>query len=272
MKTIRKHEFGEVTAYRLGYAPVGKPLMSVCVFAMGDLFIDTGQSHMQKTVLDIAAAHRVSTVLLTHHHEDHSGNAAAIKKQCNASVMAHPLTVDKLRQPFKIFPYQQWVWGPTTPLAPEPFRSNFFEHHGLGFQIIHSPGHSRDHCAFLVPDRGWLFSGDLYLGDHIKFFRADEKIDEQIHSLQHLLRYDFDALFCNHRPMAKNGKKHLASKLQFLEDFYGRVSSLARQGLDERTIMRQLGLKEQWLVKMICFGNVSMRNMVRSVMASSVAN
>ncbi|MEZ4601880.1 MAG: hypothetical protein R2861_00255 [Desulfobacterales bacterium] len=72
--------------------------------------------------------------------------------------------------------------------------------------------------------------------------------------------------------MAKNGKKHLASKLQFLEDFYGRVSSLARQGLDERTIMRQLGLKEQWLVKMICFGNVSMRNMVRSVMASSVAN
>ena len=40
---------------------------------------------------------------------------------------------------------------------------------------------------------------------------------------------------------------------------------LAEQGLDEKKIMRQLQLKEQQIIKLICFGNISMRNMVRSV-------
>ena len=36
---------------------------------------------------------------------------------------------------------------------------------------------------------GWLFSGDLYLGDRIEFFRTDEKIDQQIQSLQIVLQH-----------------------------------------------------------------------------------
>jgi hypothetical protein len=66
------------------------------------------------------------------------------------------------------------------------------------------------------------------------------------------------------------GKRCLAAKLRFLEDFYGRVGELADQGLDDKAIMGRLGLKEQWLVRMMCFGHVSMRNMVRSAMAARI--
>ncbi|MCD6584220.1 MAG: MBL fold metallo-hydrolase [Desulfobacteraceae bacterium] len=267
MKTLKKHNFGDVLAYELGFSPIGHPLMTVNCFIVGHILIDTGQSHMQKTVLDFSRAHQIRAALLTHHHEDHSGNAAAIKQILNIPVMAHSLTINKVKQSYRIFPYQHWVWGPTTPVELNPFPSDFYEHENLKFQLIHAPGHSKDHTVFLEVNNGWLFSGDLYLGDRIKYFRADEKIGDQIVSLKNVLTYDFDALFCSHNPRPQNGKKHLAAKLQFLEDFYGQVSFLADQGLDEKKIMRQLHLKEQQMIKLICFGNVSMRNMVRSVIS-----
>ncbi len=268
MKTIKKHKFGNVYAYELGYSAVGRPLMTVNCYVVGDILIDTGQSHMSRAVLDIVKAHKISAVLLTHHHEDHSGNAAVIKKAFDIPIQAHSLTIDKMKDSYKIFPYQHWVWGATTPVRLDSFIPDFYEHENLKFQLIHAPGHSKDHSVFLEVNHGWLFSGDLYLGDRIKYFRADEKIEEQIASIRNVLSYEFDSLYCSHNPRPINGKRYLAAKLQFLEDFYGNVSILADHGLDEKKIMRQLQLKEQRMIKLICFGNVSMRNMVRSVITA----
>jgi glyoxylase-like metal-dependent hydrolase (beta-lactamase superfamily II) len=265
MKTIKKHQFGDVCAFELGFSLIGQPLMTVNCFVVGNVLIDTGQSHMRKAVLDIVGTHKIAAVLLTHHHEDHSGNAAAIKKVFDIPVMAHPLTIDKMRRSYKIFPYQHWVWGATTPVELDLLASGFYENERFKFQQIHAPGHSKDHTVFLEQNNGWLFSGDLYLGDRIKYFRADEKIGDQITSLKNILTFDFDGLYCCHNPRPQNGKKHLAAKLQFFEDFFGKVSFLAEQGLNEKEIMRELHLKEQQMIKLICFGNVSMRNMVSSV-------
>ena len=44
---------------------------------------------------------------------------------------------------------------------------------------------------------------------------------------------------------------------------------LADQGMSVTAIMRELELKEDWLIKLICFGNVSMKNMVNSVMRAN---
>ncbi len=268
MKIVRKHKFGNVDAYELGYSPFGRPMMTVCCYIAGGVLIDTGQSHMEKAVIDIARSHKLSSVLLTHHHEDHSGNAAVLKQIFHLPVMAHPLTVAKMQYPYKIFPYQHWMWGATTPVQIEDLPSGGFETGNLKFQPVHAPGHSKDHTVFLEINNGWLFSGDLYLGDRIKYFRADEKIADQIESIKKVLSYDFDALYCCHRPQPVKGKKFLSLKLQFLEDFYGNVFSFANQGMNEKLIMRRLRLKEQQLIRMMCFGNVSMRNMVRSVLMS----
>lgn len=269
MKITQIHEFGEVQAIELGSSQIGKPLMTVNCYIVGSTLIDTGHHHMQKKVIELIERHHIKTILLTHHHEDHSGNAAAIKSRFNIPIIGHPLTAQKLKEPFKIFPYQHWVWGAAEPLVIDIF-NNRCELDSFCFDPIHTPGHSRDHTVFLEKKRGWLFSGDLYLGDQIKYFRADEKINDQITSLKKVLTYDFESLFCCHRPRPVNGKYHLSQKLQYLEDFFGQVSSLATKGFDVSAIMRELNLKEQWYVKLICFGNVSMKNMVRSVIAASV--
>lgn len=48
----------------------------------------------------------------------------------------------------------------------------------LGYGIIGRP--IMNVLCYLESQHGWLFSGDLYLGERIKFFRSDEKIDQQI--------------------------------------------------------------------------------------------
>jgi len=265
MKIEEYKRFGQVHAYEMGWAPVGRPVMTVHVFIAGHVMIDTGSRHTRESACRIADQHGVESVLLTHYHEDHAGNAAAVKKRLGIPVFAHPRTCQKMENPARIYPYQHLMWGPAQGLRPSVL-PELVMNGRFRFQPIHAPGHSRDHTVFLEPGQGWLFSGDLYLGDRIKYFRADENIAEQISSLRKILKYDFEALFCAHRPAIKDGKKRLARKLDYLENFYGRVGELSAMGLDAKAIMKRLRLREAWLIRVMCFGNVSMENMVRSVM------
>ncbi len=264
MRFFKKHDFGEVCGWEVGCSPVGHPLMTTIFYRAGSVLIDTGPSRMRPEVMGVVPQHSVDAVLLTHYHEDHSGNAAAVKTRFNIPVYGSAQTAEKLSRPYKIFPYQHFIWGATKPLKVDVIPDVLKTKH-LSFLSIPTPGHSKDHVAFHVPERGWLFSGDLFLSRRIKYFRADEKILDQIDSLKKILALEFDALFCGHHPQPENGKAQIAAKLQYLEDFYGKVSTHADKGMDEAMIMKTLGLKEQTLVKMICFGNVSMKNMVRSV-------
>ncbi|MDO9265026.1 MAG: MBL fold metallo-hydrolase, partial [Desulfosalsimonadaceae bacterium] len=132
MKIFSIQRFGDVLACKLGWSPVGQPLMTVNCYIAGNVLIDTGQSHMREAVMSLVADHHVAAVLLTHHHEDHSGNIAAIKAAYDLPIMGHPLTALKMRVPYKIFPYQHLMWGATTPVPLDPF-PKVFEQQNLSF-------------------------------------------------------------------------------------------------------------------------------------------
>jgi glyoxylase-like metal-dependent hydrolase (beta-lactamase superfamily II) len=143
------------------------------------------------------------------------------------------------------------------------------ESDGITMKPVYTPGHSKDHLAYFEPDFGRLFSGDIYLADRIRYFRSDERIGDQIDSLKKILELNFDTLLCGHNPHLKNGKKRIAAKLQFLEDFYGHVVTCITEGMtEERDIFKKMGLKEEYFIKWFCFGNISMLNMVRSAVSA----
>ena len=129
---------------------------------------------------------------------------------------------------------------------------------------IHTPGHSKDHVVFYEGKNGWLFSGDLFLAERIKYFRSDERMKDQIDSLKKINALDFKSLFCAHNPKPLEGKKWISNKLQFLEDLYGNIQKLWDQGFSIDEISRTIGLKETFMIKIVCMGNVSMKNMIRS--------
>ena len=51
MNIKEKHLFGEVEAYKFGFGLFGPPLMSVFLYYLDGLVIDTAQSHMEKYVI-----------------------------------------------------------------------------------------------------------------------------------------------------------------------------------------------------------------------------
>lgn len=263
MRLVKSYDFDGIKGYQLGWSLFGPPLMTVYCYVIGDLMVDTGQSHMQKEALDIAGNHGIKRIVLTHHHEDHSGNAAAIKLKTRAEVYGHFLTVEKMSAEFKILPYQQYVWGKAGPLKIEPVPETIETDMGH-MTFVHTPGHSKDHTVYFIENAGILFSGDLYLADKIKFFRSDEDMGTQIESLKKILKLEFQILLCSHYPRLENGRERIAQKLSFLEDLYGSIIALWEKGIPEKQIFKALRLKEDYFTKYFCFGNVSMSNGVRS--------
>ena len=265
MRLIRPYDFrAGIRGYRLGWSLAGPPMMTVFCFVFGRTMVDTGLSHMGPEALELARNHRVARIFLTHHHEDHSGNAARIQDGLGAKVFGHDLTRAKMKSRYPILPYQKLVWGRTTPMAVSalpPTIETLLGH----LVAIHTPGHSRDHLSYHLPDQGILFSGDLYLGDRIKFFRSDEDVMAEVDSLKKVAALDFDTLLCSHNPRVEKGRSHILAKLDFLENFCGGIAALHGKGYPEKEIFRELGLKEARFTKWFCVGNVSMMNGVRSV-------
>jgi glyoxylase-like metal-dependent hydrolase (beta-lactamase superfamily II) len=264
MKIVKKQRFNaRVTALELGYGIIGRPVMNVYCYLIGDTLIDCGQTKMAGEMKSFVLAHRIKQLLLTHHHEDHSGNAAMIANECGAAVMGHPITAHKMGH----IPTHLTLSTSRMGTIQGSRRISSARGGGVRWVSLSArsyPGTQQGSYCIFGSTNGWLFSGDLYLGDRIKFFRSDEKIDQQIQSLQIVLQHDFEALFCAHNPVLKNGRDRLRRKLAYLEDIVGAVDLLLTRGMPEREIIRQLDHRQDRFVKFFTMGNVSFANMIRS--------
>ena len=267
MKILKRHfkqrSFGDITGYNSGVSLMGPPPMTAWCYLADGVLIDTGTRHLRQPLLESLESNRPDHVLITHHHEDHSGNASVIRERFNVPVYGHAITAEKLRTSFKIKAYQHLVWGKSDPVIVEPFPDVIATKH-LRFRPIHTPGHSKDHTAFLEETRGLLFSGDLFIGERIKFFRSDECLEDQILSIGKVMALDFDSLFCAHRPIMEKGKEALARKLDFLLNFYGTVKDLRTKGYESRAIIKKLDRKDDRTVKWITLNNACFAHMVTS--------
>ena len=241
--------------------------MSVYFYYLDGMLIDTGQSHMRREALAAVGHQPVHTILLTHHHEDHSGNAAAFHHRTGAAVKGHALTAAKLKKGYRILPYQHLIWGRAAPVPVTPIDGPVASAH-CTLTPIATPGHSRDHTVYLEKDRGWLFSGDLFIGEKIKFFRVDENFDDQLRSLDRVLKLDFDTLFCAHNPRLEHGKRHLRRKRDYLLALREAIWDLHGRGYPVGEIVKRLGANADRRVRWITLGNASFAHMVRSVLKS----
>lgn len=265
---VRKfnYEFDGVHYYRFSIYRMGSNVQTVYTFVMDDLLIDTAQKYNRENILKVAKENEISKILITHHHEDHTGNVAFLMDQLKVDAYAHPKTVKIIGKGYRMSPLAKLINGSVERAALKPLLENELietEHHML--QPIHTPGHSEDHYCYYEKNKGWLFSGDLYVADKIKYFATYESLFTQIESLKKLVALDFDTLFCSHNPKVKNGKKHLQNKLRFFEDFAGDVTAYYEKGYNARQIFAMMGMKENYLNKFITLGNFSAENMVHSV-------
>ena len=264
-------QHGPVTGYQFGYSPTRlvKPFPVWC-YKLGNTLIDTAQCHCQADVLATFADATLDQIILTHFHEDHSGNAAALARQHNCPVLTGNLTAQRIATSFKLLPYERFWFGAIDacssasgvvmkPLPDEITAGDY------RLKPIFTPGHSDDHHVFLEPREGWLFAGDFYVGN-LKIFRRGENIYQTIASTRAVLQHDFDTVFCGHNPVLATGKAAVERKLHYLETIVERVQTGAQRGLRGQALVRAAGLREQWSVKFFTRNDVGADVLVNSVL------
>lgn len=239
MSIVRRFDFEWVEGLRVGRFDLGVNTSAI-LYRLGSTLIDTGPPNRWPAVRDFLQDRMVGRVLLTHHHEDHSGNAARIQREKGAAVLAHSLAIHHLAHGWPLSPYQRLFWG-----RPELCEAGTLPDEigldGTGrLQVIASPGHADDLVCYLEPERGWLFTGDLFISARPRYLRFDEDLGRQIASLRNILTYNFEVVFCGHRGVVVDGYRAIREKLDYLETLSAEARELHRSGWPVGRIVRQM--------------------------------
>jgi len=257
---------GPIEGLRTGRFGASVNTMSVC-YRIGHTLIDTGPPNRWRAVRDFVdeqhEEHGIKRVVLTHHHEDHAGNAVRIKRHLSVPVFAPERSLDPLAEGFSMEWYRRVVWGTPEPVAAQPVTEALALDDGWHLQPIAAPGHADDMVCYLVPEKGWLFTADLFIARKPRYLRGDEDLLQLIGSLRNILTYDFDALFCGHRGVVENGRSALRDKLRYLEALCAVAQRRHESGQSIRHITKQMLGRDGWM-RWISGGDFSKQNMISS--------
>lgn len=260
----RPVRIGPLPALEMYRALAGRPLMRVYAYRLGATLIDTGLHAASRAVLDWARAEGAREAVLTHHHEDHAGNAGALAA-AGLRVQATEATRALLERPLPIPFYEHLAWGKPKPARPRRLEP-VLDICGRRVEVLPAPGHCVDQVCFWVPEEGWLFSGDVFLHERVRLFRRDEDFAVTITTLERLCALPIQSLWCAHRPRVAGGREALASKLQHLRDVEGEVRRRHARGWSVRRIAASLSLSGSLGMELLTFGDATTENLVRSIL------
>lgn len=260
---IEAETHGPLTFLRLARRVLGRPVYWTGAYFVEGVLVDCGPPATARDLLAFLDGRAPRGLVITHHHEDHSGGAALLRKTLGVVARAHPAALPLLAQGFVQEPYRRLAWGPPPRLAAEPIVVE--EAFGpLRLRPVPTPGHSPDHLCFYEPEREWLFTGDLFLAERLRFLRSDEDLDLLVDSLDTVGRLPVREVFCAHRGPVRDGPAALRRKAEHLRALRGGIADLLRQGLPENEIARRLVGREGFLT-WLSLGRFSARNFVRAV-------
>ncbi len=232
------------------------------VYRMGDTIIDAGPSNQWKFVRAFLQDSPVSQLLLTHHHEDHSGNAQRIADQFKVLPKAPSLSQYKLANAYPTPFIQKMVWGSPRRVKTQTLLESEYLSDGSLIKPIATPGHAKDLTCFHLPEQGYFFSGDLFIARTIKILRSDEDLPELVNSLKKAIKLDFNTLFCPHGGVIEKGKQALQVKLDNILNLCEKAQELSQKGWELDDISMEL-LGPEDMVAKISKGNLSRMNLIK---------
>ncbi len=181
----------------------------------GVVLVDTGLPRRSAKIGQVLHRMRrsigdVRTVLLTHHHVDHTGGLAEVRRRSGARIVAHEADVPYVtgaeravfRHPFLKF--TSLLMGPAEPAPVDDVVTTDGYCPLPGFTALHTPGHTAGHLSFLL-DRagGVLFAGDAAagkrggrVGSTPRMVSVD--LDQQAKSVARLAGLDFEHAVFGH--------------------------------------------------------------------------
>ena len=202
--------------------------LNVHCFVVDGILIDTGAQSLAKEFSPFIKRHDFDQVMITHYHEDHTGCAGYVQgigKPIFMNEISIPYCQTKADYPL----YRRMFWGKRRPFRAEPIGETITSRTAV-WDVIDTPGHAIDHKSFLNRETGQLFTGDLYCQERTKVVLREESIPTIIDSLQRVLTFDFEDVFCSHAGLLEDGKGALRRKLDYLLHLQGKIFKLHDEG------------------------------------------
>jgi len=265
---LRTSTDGPVTRLDLAHTIAKRGLYWTTAYLVDGLLIDTGCAHTADELLAALVDKPLSRIVNTHSHEDHIGANGLLQRQkIGLETLAHPLALPVLADPRGQQPlhlYRQWFWGWPAPSQASPLADEgWIETEKFCFQVLFTPGHSPDHICLYEPERGWLFTGDLFVGGLERAIRDGYDIWGIIDSLKRIATLPFTIMFPGSARVRENPAKELKSKIAYLEELGEKVFELHRQGRSVNAIVRALCGKPMF-IEFFTLGNFTRRHLVLS--------
>jgi hydroxyacylglutathione hydrolase len=147
--------------------PVATFSYLLCTPASGTAVLIDAPYGSVDLVCDEADRHgcRITDLLLTHTHWDHTADAAAIVRRTGARVYVHPADVYRLTDPMA-----HTVWPlpfDIEPVTPDQLidQGAVLDVAGLRLRVLHTPGHTEGGVCFVDDAHARVFVGDtLFAG------------------------------------------------------------------------------------------------------------
>ncbi len=262
--SIRYRSRGPVHLIHMTSRILGIPVFKVIAYYVDGLLIDTGFARCRQGFLKVCdQLPTLKAVVNTHHHEDHTGNNDWITKKFGIVPMGHSKAISYMTAPSNwIKCYRRFVWGTPAPSEMVEIDSELTTDH-YRFLVIPTPGHSDDHLCLFEPEEGWLFSGDLFLNEEVRYTREDEDVQALLDSLKRIADLKPRLMFCSFSGVIEQPEMALQRKIHFLEHIRKSVEEGLNQGLSPREIRKKLlgpGDRFYWITA----GQISKRNTIRA--------
>ncbi|TYO95414.1 MBL fold metallo-hydrolase [Desulfallas thermosapovorans] len=212
--------------------------LDIYIYVVDGLLVDTGPSRFAADYINFFRTQSIEQVVLTHFHEDHSGNAPWLDKQ-GIPIYINPASVPFCLKKARLPLYRRYFWGKREPFKAQPL-GDTLQTTRREWRVLEVPGHCIDHIALYDPREGAMYTGDLFVAPKTKIIMRDENIHQIIRSLQLLLQYDFNTVYCGHAGVVENGREMVTRKLQYLEELKKEVLELHRRGMNIRAINKRI--------------------------------
>lgn len=261
---LREFDHGAIVQVEVARTFLGRPLHHVSCYLIDGLLIDTGPPATAAALARWAASRPISTIVVTHHHEDHCGGAQLLARRLGVPILAPPRTVSILAAFPRIPAYRRLVWGQPGSVTASPL-PEVVETERYRFRVVPTPGHAADHVALFEEREGWLVSGDLYISPRAVYLRPVEDAWTIIASLERLRDLHPKLLLCSHAGVVADATRALEHKITFWRGLADKARRLAASGAHLASISHRL-VGGEGAMTAISLGDFSKRNLIRSLL------